>query len=394
MELLNNPLLQSLVVPLAGGFAFALIGYALSRVLRRNDVADVLWGLGFIGLAFYQASISAPLSFRAYLAISFISLWGLRLSLYLGFRVFGKKEEDVRYAGWRKDWGRSEPWMAFLKVFALQGLMLSLISLPVLHIIQSPATPLTPWDFLGAVVFVIGWFFETIADAQLAQFKSKPKNKGEVMQTGLWALSRHPNYFGEILVWWGLFLLSLSLPGGLATVVSPLLITFLLTKVSGVPMLEKVLSKKGPAFKQYVKNTPALLPFRSHEVLVFFAIAGTLCMLDFLWLGVFWQEFYQTQAAPIARLDADGWDVLGWAAAGVYLFLVLGVRVLAVKKEMLTSLWYGAWLGLSAYGIYELTNLALVKDWPIEMALMDILWGPFLCAAAALAGSITLKRFS
>ncbi len=363
------------------GIAFAVVGFLLSRIFRRNDVADALWGLGFFVVAVWHA-FPFQLSLRSMLAFSFVSLWSLRLSGHLALRILKSKDEDLRYREWRSQWGDSEPVMAFFKVFLLQGLILSLVAMPVVWLMRIDNPDLTPWDFAGAIIFLIGFVLEVVADAQLASFRAKASHRGKILRDGLWRWSRHPNYFGEILIWWGLFLMCMSLSGGILTVISPLLMTFLLTRVSGVPMLERLLSRRGSEYALYVNSTPALIPLRLHGLVVYAAIIGALFFLDLVWLGWIMGDFYKLQASMIARVEDGRWDVLAWAASGVYLMLAYGLQNLALESSRSMSIYRGAVFGLSVYAVYELTNLALVKNWPVKMALIDICWGTLLCSFA------------
>lgn len=369
------------------GFVFS--GFALSRLLRRNDIADVLWGLGFVGLAVLHAFENQPLSVSAKLVLGLIVFWGLRLSFYIGRRM-SKHPEDQRYANWRREWGQAEPLRAFFQVFLLQGLIMGVISLPVIWVLRSESTFVSPFDFLGLCLVIIGLCFEGVSDFEMAVFKSKSENRGKIMNQGLWAYSRHPNYFGEILIWWGFFFFALNLKLGLVTLVSPVLLTFLLLRVSGVTMLEKVLAKKGAAFLAYTQATPALLPFRGRAFLVFGAIFATLVTLDALWLGGVMKEFYSERLHYLARMQGEEWDPVLWAAGGVYLAIALGVQVFATQagQSRLTAVFKGALFGLSVYAVYEFTNISLVKEWPLEMALVDILWGVILCGSAAFIGQL------
>lgn len=374
-----------LTLQLIGISAFVLIGYLLSRLLKRNDIADTLWGLGFITVALLHSTQIPTLTFRAKLVLVLVLLWGLRLSIHLGIRSFSHSREDIRYANWRRDWGTQEPLYAFLKVFLLQGIVLGIVSLPLPILLHSPSSEITPYDFLGLCLFVIGFLFEAIADTELMLFKHDPKNKGRVMDRGLWNLSRHPNYFGEILIWWGFFFLAVSVSGGIWTIVSPLLITYLLLQVSGVPMLEKVMQSKGEAFSHYVKNTPSLLPFGLQDVKSFVLIILSLSLLDFVWLGLIMNRFYIQETLTVARIVDGSWDVLYWPAIGVYVFMALGLKTLVItpSQSRTQALFRGAILGLTIYAVYDFTNLSLVKDWPLQMSLIDIAWGSILCGVTS-----------
>ena len=365
---------------------FTLGGFLLSRMTRRNDVADTLWGLGFVlvGALYFPGF---PLStLKSNLVFTFLVLWGLRLALHIGYRSFRKKTEDTRYLNWRKEWGRTEPIRAFFQVFLLQGIILGIVSLPLVFVFQNNSAVITPIDFLGMTLFVIGFLFESTADLELALFKKKPSET--LLTTGIWGFSRHPNYFGEILIWFGFACFSFSLPWGWTTLVSPVLILFLLMKVSGVPMLEALLEKKGAAFELYLKQTPALLPIRRHHFASFLKIITALITLDALWLGWIMQSFYLRELSLVARIQNGSWDTLYWALPGVYLLLAFGIQFFCTHLALsrIQSAFKGALLGLVIYGVYEYTNLALVKNWSMSAALIDILWGVILCSVAGALG--------
>jgi len=239
--------------------------WLLSLALRDSSIADVFWGLGFVLIAwstFFQAGGAFP---RKLLITVLVSLWGLRLAGYIGYRKLGEGE-DRRYRKWREQYGKKYWWVSLFKVFLLQGLLLWIISL-VVQIGQASATPpALGWlDGAGAFVWAVGFVFELTADYQLYRFKADPQNKGKVMDRGLWGTSRHPNYFGECLVWWGLFLVTLSTPNGLWALISPVTITFLLLKVSGVTLTEKNIEEKRPAYKAYKERTSPFVPWFSRR---------------------------------------------------------------------------------------------------------------------------------
>jgi steroid 5-alpha reductase family enzyme len=183
------------------------------------------------------------------------------LSAYLSWRNWGKGE-DPRYGGWREKSGDRFWLVSLFKVFILQAVFLWVIALA-LQIGQLAKTPasLTWLDGIGLLVWVVGFVFESVADWQLAQFKSDPANKGCVMDRGLWAFSRHPNYFGEFLVWWGIFLITLSTPHSWWTIISPVIITAVLLKMTGIPLTEKALKEKRPEYSDYIQRTSAFVPW-------------------------------------------------------------------------------------------------------------------------------------
>ena len=240
--------------------AYMTVWFFVALIKKDNSIADIAWGLGFVLVAvftfFRRGSLVLPL-----LVTALVAVWGLRLAVHIGRRN-RKRGEDPRYAKWRRDWGRAFIWRSFLQVFLLQGFFLLVISSPVVLINTSRGVSPSrgfPWSLAGALVWIAGFVFEAVGDAQLARFKRDPSNKGRIMDRGLWRFTRHPNYFGESLMWWGLFVIALQAPYGWATIASPLLITFLLVKVSGVPMLERRYAGN-PEFQAYARRTSAFVP--------------------------------------------------------------------------------------------------------------------------------------
>jgi steroid 5-alpha reductase family enzyme len=183
----------------------------------------------------------------------------LRLAAHIAGRN-RKRGEDPRYAAWRKTWGKWFVPRSYLQVFLLQGIFLLVVSSPVLFVNTVSGGGLGVPDFAGAGVWLLGFLFETVSDAELSRFKKNPENRGKILTGGLWRFTRHPNYFGEAVMWWGIFVIALSVRGGWATVAGPLLITFLLTRVSGVPMLERKYAGN-PEFEEYARRTSAFIPW-------------------------------------------------------------------------------------------------------------------------------------
>lgn len=235
-------------------------GWIYSLLRRNVTIADSLWGLGFVIVAIVNAATGTGYAGRSVLVLMLTALWGGRLATYMTWRNHGKPE-DHRYGQWRAQSGASFWWVSLFKVFWLQALFIWMISL-VLHQAQLAVRPdhLTVWDTLGTVVWGIGFFFEAVGDWQLARFKSDPGNAGRVMDQGLWAWSRHPNYFGECLIWWGFYLIAFSTPGGWWTIISPAIVTLVLMKITGVPLTEAALSTRRPAYRDYVKRTSPFFP--------------------------------------------------------------------------------------------------------------------------------------
>jgi steroid 5-alpha reductase family enzyme len=249
------------------GLSLAAVGayvtaiWLVSLTLRNASIVDVFWGLGFALLAvLYFVAVDGFVD-RKILVGTLVAVWGLRLSLHILWRNWGN-EEDYRYRAWRDKAGDKFWWVSFFQVFLLQGALLWLISAPILAA-QFYGSPdeLTVVDLLGALVWGVGFFFEAVGDWQLARFKANPANKGEVMQSGLWRYTRHPNYFGDATVWWGYFVIAAGTVHGLWTFFSPVLMTLLLLRVSGVALLERAQVQTKPQYRAYVESTSAFLPW-------------------------------------------------------------------------------------------------------------------------------------
>lgn len=244
--------------------AFLLWGYmtlwfVISLIKKRNDVADIAWGLGFVLLAWTSFFLSGVWETRGLLVSILVSVWGLRLAWHIHTRNRGKAE-DYRYMAWRREWGKWFYPRSYLQVYLLQGALLFIIALPVLMINRSAGGALGFLGGIGVCVWLFGFLFESVGDAELARFVKDPLNRGKIMQSGLWKYTRHPNYFGEVVQWWGIWLVVLGIKGGWFGMIGPLTITFLISKVSGIPMLEKKLAEN-PAFGDYKRRTSALLPW-------------------------------------------------------------------------------------------------------------------------------------
>lgn len=232
--------------------------FVISFIKKRNDVADVAWGLGFVLMVWTSFFLSGEFGIRGLLVNILVSIWGLRLAWHIHTRNKGMAE-DYRYLAWRKEWGKWFYLRSYLQVYLLQGFFLFLIVFPVVLIHDNLGTALGVLDMLGVLVWFFGFYFEAIGDAQLARFIKNPSNKGTLMQSGLWAYTRHPNYFGEVTQWWGLWLVALSVQNGVFGIIGPLTITFLILKVSGIPMLEKKMAEN-PDFAEYKRRVSMFLP--------------------------------------------------------------------------------------------------------------------------------------
>lgn len=234
--------------------------FVLSVVKKRNDVADTAWGLGFMLLAWVSFYIGEAQGSLGLLVGTLVSIWGIRLALHIHKRNKGKTE-DYRYAKWREEWGKWFYLRSYAQVYLLQGILLFLIVLPVLFINMSTSQNVGVLAFLGLAVWILGFIFESVGDAQLARFIKNPAHKGMLMRSGLWKYTRHPNYFGEVSQWWGIFLLALPSPVWFVLLIGPLTISFLILKVSGIPMLEKKY-ENNPEFQAYKRATSAFFPWK------------------------------------------------------------------------------------------------------------------------------------
>lgn len=231
-------------------------------VLRTNaGIVDIFWGLGFVLIAWASALFGYGDLYRKVLLTTLTTVWGVRLAVHIFLRSRGKGE-DFRYQKFRENGGENFCWMSLITIFWLQALLCFVIALP-LQVGQAvpTAAPIGWVEILGVLIWTGGFLTEALADFQLKAFLADPENKGHVMNKGLWRYSRHPNYFGECLVWWGIFLVALPVPGGIYTIIGPALITFLLLKVSGVTMLEEGLKSRREGYEEYVKSTSAFVPW-------------------------------------------------------------------------------------------------------------------------------------
>ena len=233
--------------------------WLVSVRLKDASIVDIIWGFGFVVVAWVSRIVANGNSTRQNLLVGCATLWGLRLAGYLYWRNHGKGE-DFRYRAMRKKFGERFPIVSLYSVFGLQGLLMFVVSMP-LQLGQMPERSLGPVAFTGAALWAVGLAFETIGDSQLARFKANPDNAGKVMDRGLWAWTRHPNYFGDSCVWIGLTLIAMDGGGvALASIIGGVAMTILLVRVSGVPMLEKTIGRRRPGYAEYIARTSAFVP--------------------------------------------------------------------------------------------------------------------------------------
>lgn len=236
---------------------FFTLFFLIAIYRRDNSTVDIAWGLSFILIAIFSLSYSF-FGVRQLVTIALVILWGLRLATHIYFRNRGKGE-DFRYAKWRQDWGNWWVVRSYFQIYLLQWLLMLAVATPIIMINLTPTSPFWLLDYLGVAIWFVGFFFETVGDWQLTRFKKNKKNTGKIMTKGLWAWTRHPNYFGEAVLWWGIGLMAFAQTNNLVVFIGPLLIDYLLLKVSGIPLLEnKYLGRDD--WKKYAAKTSAFWP--------------------------------------------------------------------------------------------------------------------------------------
>lgn len=230
----------------------------LSLVVRDASIVDIGWGLSFVVVAWVTWSVTDPTSWREYLLILLVTVWGLRLSGYLAWRNLGQPE-DHRYRKMRESHGAWFPLVSLFTVFLLQGAIAWVVSFPVQAGVFSSGR-LSSTAYLGVGLFVIGLVFETVGDYQLARFKADPDNQGVVMDQGLWRYTRHPNYFGDFMVWWGLYAVAATPGNWWWTAIGPAVMSVCLIWVSGVRHLENAIRNRREGYEEYVNRTSPFFP--------------------------------------------------------------------------------------------------------------------------------------
>lgn len=238
--------------------------FLLSLIRKRNDVADVAWGLGFVLLTWVAFFLVGTYEPRQLLVTFLVTLWGLRLAWHIHARN-SKKGEDPRYKVWREQWGKWFLLRSYFQVYILQGFFLYLIILPVLYIQRYGGPALNILDLIGVLVWGLGFYFESVGDRQLRAFIKDASNQGKILTSGLWQYTRHPNYFGEVTQWWGIWLIALSVTGSFWTLIGPMTITYLIVFVSGIPMLEKRY-EGNQEFEEYKKKTSVFFPLPQRKI--------------------------------------------------------------------------------------------------------------------------------
>ncbi|TYB31837.1 MAG: DUF1295 domain-containing protein [Candidatus Mcinerneyibacterium aminivorans] len=246
-------------------FAYMTILFIISIIKKDNSIADIGWGIGFIIVAVFNTVYKNSLiTTREIILLSMIAFWGMRLAGHIFFRNKDKKE-DFRYAKWRKRWGKLFYIRSYFQVFILQGVLMLVISLPIFVVINYDLKGISILDIIAILIWLAGFLFEAISDYQLHDFiKNRKTENNNIMTEGLWQYSRHPNYFGEALLWWGPFLLCLNFETGILAIFSPMTIDYLIMFVSGVPILEKRFMKN-PEYRKYAEKTNRFFPWFSKK---------------------------------------------------------------------------------------------------------------------------------
>ncbi len=256
---------QTLLIAAITAFVYFTILFFVALLLKDNSILDIAWGPSFIVTAWVSLAVNLArnpegLTFgaRQYLVAGLVTVWGLRLGIRIYRRNRGRGE-DPRYVRFREKWGRYFLLRSFFQLFLFQGVILMLNITPVLLILAGIRSGLAWSDFLGVAVWVTGFLFEAVGDYQLDSFLKVPENRGTIIDRGLWRYTRHPNYFGEATMWWGIFVIALNQPWGWAGVIGPLTITGMLLFVSGVPMTERMMEKT-PGWEEYKRTTSMFIP--------------------------------------------------------------------------------------------------------------------------------------
>lgn len=241
-------------------FIYFMLFFIVGQIVKDNSIVDIGWGAGFVVSAIYTFFRGGEMGLKAIIITMAISIWGIRLTYHIAKRNIGKPE-DYRYIDMRKKWGNKFVLVkAFFNVYFLQFLILSIVTIPVIYGNTTDQQTLTVLNGIGVILWGIGFFFESYGDYQLKKFINDPANKGLLMDKGLWSITRHPNYFGDSAMWFGIFLIAISNNNGIWIIVGPCLMTFFLVFVSGVRLQEKKYEGRED-FKEYKKRTSAFIPW-------------------------------------------------------------------------------------------------------------------------------------
>jgi steroid 5-alpha reductase family enzyme len=250
---------ESILYAAIVAFSYFTVLFILAVILKDNSILDIAWGPGFIVVTWAVLLINADFGAHQFLTAALVTVWGLRL----GIRIFRRnkgKGEDPRYVKFRREWGKYFLLRSYFQLFIFQAFIVMLNLAPVL-IIMSGFTENLVWsDYIGLAIWVVGFLFESIGDYELDTFLKDPENRGTIINKGLWKYTRHPNYFGESIMWWGIFVIALNQPWGWVGVIGPVVITGMILFVSGIPMTEKLMENR-PGWDEYKRTTSAFVPW-------------------------------------------------------------------------------------------------------------------------------------
>jgi steroid 5-alpha reductase family enzyme len=252
---IGNTVLYAAIVAVS----YMTVLFVIATVIEDNSILDIAWGPGFIVVSWALLFINTTYGARQFLVAALVTIWGLRL----GIRIFRRnkgKGEDPRYVKFREEWGKYFILRSYFQLFLFQALILLLNITPVVIILSGIRENLIWSDYIGLGIWAVGFLFESIGDYQLDTFLKDPANRGTIINKGLWKYTRHPNYFGESTMWWGIFIIALNQPWGWIGVIGPLAITGTILFVSGIPMTEKMMEKT-PGWDEYKRTTSAFIPW-------------------------------------------------------------------------------------------------------------------------------------
>lgn len=256
------PVMSAFIICALAAVVFMSLVFLVARRIGRFDIVDAAWGGVFIVIALTSFILQPGAWWEPDLQLlvsALVFIWGGRLASHIIRRVGRTSREDPRYVEIRKSWKGNLELNIYIRIYVLQALLALFISVPVIHINLFSDNGITALAWGGLAVWVIGFWFEAVGDRQLRLFLADPKNKGKIMDRGLWRYSRHPNYFGELVQWWGIFLMSLATPYGLVGIIGPILISYLILFVSGIPPNERRFQGR-PGWTDYKARTSALIP--------------------------------------------------------------------------------------------------------------------------------------
>ena len=247
-----------LITSAAAIFIYMIIVFIIAQIKKNNSIVDIAWGPGFLLVALLQLLLKENSNINDFIISTLVFIWAFRLSIHIYLRSRGKGE-DFRYAQWRKDWGDKAVINAFVRVFMLQGVIMLFVALPIMIVFSNSSSLFTIFSFIGLLIFIFGLSFESIGDYQLYKFKKDKSNKGKIIKSGLWKFTRHPNYFGEAALWWGIGIYTIGMNLFYIALFGPLILNLLLVYVSGIPLLEKKYEGNSE-WEKYKNDTPAFIP--------------------------------------------------------------------------------------------------------------------------------------